>query len=337
MRLLIIPAFFILIIAGYGCKSQPERIGYVERSDAALDDIIDEHAEVKIIADGFEWTEGPLWLEKENMLLFCDIPANTIYKWTESKGKEVYLTPSGYTSNVKRGGEIGSNGLLLDNQGRLILCQHGDRRIARMNAPLSSPKPDFITLADRYNGKRFDSPNDAVISSNGDIYFTDPPYGLEKNAEDKNKEAPYQGVYKLSADGKLTLLIDSITRPNGIAFLPGEKQLIIANSDAARPYWYIYDVSANDSLTNGRIFYNASEAGAQQPGLPDGLKVDSQGIVYATGPGGVWIFDKSGKLLGRIRVNSLTSNCAISPDKTLYITADMYVLRVPLGKVKREK
>jgi gluconolactonase len=321
---------FFLVTIIYGCKSQPERIGYVEKLDPALDQVIDAEAEVEIIAEGFEWTEGPLWLVKEGMLLFCDIPANTIYKWTPSKGKEVYLTPSGYTSTLKRGGEIGSNGLLLDNQGRLVLCQHGDRRIARMNAPLSSPKPDFTTLADRYNGKRFDSPNDAVITSNGDIYFTDPPYGLEKNAEDKNKEAPYQGVYKLSADGRLTLLIDSITRPNGIAFLPGEKQLIIANSDPAKPHWYIYDLADNDSLTNGRIFYNATGAGKQQPGLPDGLKTDKEGIVYATGPGGVWIFDKTGKLLGKIRVNALTSNCAISDDRVLYITADMYVLKVPL-------
>lgn len=332
MRLVSFLLSFFLVMVIYGCKSQPERIGYVEKLDPALDEVIDAQAEVEIIAEGFEWTEGPLWLAKENMLLFCDIPANTIYKWTASKGKEVYLTPSGYTSTVKRGGEVGSNGLLLDNQGRLILCQHGDRRIARMNAPLSSPKPDFTTLADRYNGKRFDSPNDAVITSNGDIYFTDPPYGLEKNAEDENKEAPYQGVYKLSADGRLTLLIDSITRPNGIAFLPGEKQLIIANSDAAKPYWYIYDLAGNDSLTNGRIFYDATEAGKQQPGLPDGLKIDSQGIVYATGPGGVWIFHKTGKLLGRIRINALTSNCTISADRVLYLTADMYVLKVPLKK-----
>ena len=321
---------FFLVMIFYGCKSQAERIGYVEKLDPALDQVIDAQAEVEIIAEGFEWSEGPLWVGKDSMLLFCDIPANTIYKWTASKGKEVYLTPSGYTSTVKRGGEIGSNGLLLDNQGRLILCQHGDRRIARMNAPLSSPKPDFTTLADRYNGKRFDSPNDAVITGNGDIYFTDPPYGLEKNAEDESKEAPYQGVYKLSADGRLTLLIDSITRPNGIAFLPGERQLIIANSDQAKPYWYIYDLAGNDSLTNGRIFYNATDAGKQQPGLPDGLKIDKNGIVYATGPGGVWIFDKTGKLLGKIRVNALTSNCAISTDRMLYITADMYVLKVPL-------
>ena len=313
------------------CNSK-EPIGYIEKFDNRLDAIIDKHAKVDIIAEGFEWSEGPLWVEKENMLLFSDIPVNTIYKWTKEKGKEVYLKPSGYTSAIKRGGETGSNGLLLNREGQLILCQHGDRRIARMDAPLTSPKPVFTTLADQYNGKKFDSPNDAVISSKDEIYFTDPPYGLEKNDADENKQAPYQGVYKRTADGKLILLVDTITRPNGIAFLPGEKQLIIANSDPKKPYWYIYDVTNNDSLANGRIFYDASAEAKDQSGLPDGLKIDQQGNIFATGPGGVYIFSSDGKLLGKIRVNALTSNCALSNDSMLYITADMYVLRVQLNK-----
>ena len=313
------------------CTSK-EPIGFIEKFDDRLDAVIDKNAKVEIIAEGFEWSEGPLWVEKENMLLFSDIPVNTIYKWTKENGKEVYLKPSGYTSAIKRGGETGSNGLLLNREGQLLLCQHGDRRIARMDAPLSAPKPIFTTLADEYNGKKFDSPNDAVINSKDEIYFTDPPYGLEKNAEDKNKQAPYQGVYKRSVNGKIILLVDTITRPNGIAFLPGEKQLIIANSDPKKPFWYIYDVMMNDSLANGRIFYDATAESKDQSGLPDGLKVDKQGHIFATGPGGVYVFSSDGKLLGKIRVNALTSNCALSNDNMLYITADMYVLRVQLRK-----
>ncbi len=315
---------------GSGCNGNGNQIGFIEQFDPSLEQIVDRDAKIEIIAEGFEWSEGPLWLEKENMLIFSDIPVNTIFKWTREKGKEVYLTPSGYTSTVKRGGETGSNGLILNHNRELILCQHGDRRIAKMNAPLTAPKPDFITLADSYNGKKFDSPNDAIMHSNGDIYFTDPPYGLENNVDDVNKEAPYQGVYRLSADGKVTLLTDSLTRPNGIAFLPGEKQVIIANSDPKKPHWYIYDLKEDGSLINGRLFHDATAVSKEQAGLPDGLKIDRQGNIFATGPGGVWIFNKEGKLLGKIRSSALTSNCALSEDKTLYITADMYVLSVKL-------
>ena len=152
----------------------------------------------------------------------------------------MYLTPSGYTDSVKRGGEVGSNGLILDKDGNLVMCQHGDRRMARMDAPLDKPAPKFITLADKYNGKRFNSPNDAVYNSAGELFFTDPPYGLESQSDnDPKKEIPFNGVYKVKTNGEVILLVDSITRPNGRAFLPGGKKLIIACSDPAKPNWYI--------------------------------------------------------------------------------------------------
>src|SRR5690606_17433908 len=209
-----------------------------------------------------------------------------------------------------RGGEVGSNGLLLNPEGQLVLCQHGDRRMAVMQAPLDSPKPDYSTLAGQYQGKKLNSPNDAAYRDNGDLYFTDPPYGLEKNMQDPLKETPYQGVYKVSASGEMTLLLDSLTRPNGIAFLPGEKTLIIANSDPAKPFWYAYDLDEQGLLKNGRIFYDGTAASKMEKGMPDGLKVDQQGNVFATGPGGVWVFSREGEALGRIKVNQRTSNCA---------------------------
>ncbi len=256
-----------------------------------------------------------------------------IYKWTEKNGAETYLTPSGYTGTVARGGETGSNGLTLSPSGQLAICQHGDRRIAVMNADPANPKPVFATVTDNYKGKKFNSPNDLVYNANGDVFFTDPPYGLEKNMDDRLKELPFQGVYKVKKTGELVLLTDSITRPNGIAITPNQKTLIVANSDPLKPYWYAFDFGAGDQLINPRIFYDASEAAKTEEGMPDGLKIDTKGNIYATGPGGVWIFDKNAKLLGKIKFGGPTSNCAFSTDeKTLYITADMYVLRVKLRK-----
>ena len=307
-----------------------KKTGSIERLDPALDKIIDNNARPEIIAEGFEWSEGPLWVQEFNMLLFSDVPANTIYKWTEANGKEIYLTPSGYTDSVvSKSKEPGSNGLLLDLEGRLVLCQHGDRRMARMDAPLDKPTANFISLAEKFNGKRFSSPNDAVYNSAGELFFTDPPYGLElQNDQDPGKETPFNGVYKLKKDGQVTLLTDSITRPNGLAFLPGEKQLIIANSDPSKPVWFIYSVEG-DSLTDETIFYSSAGQDKTLKGLPDGLKIDKNGIVYATGPGGVWIFNSVGKLLGKIKLEEATSNIALSSDeKTLFITNDMYVLRL---------
>ena len=183
------------------CQANKEikTIGSMERLDPALDSILSPNAKVEIIAEGYDWSEGPLWVENQKMLLFSDVPKNIVYKWTEEKGAEPYLTPSGYTGEKPRAEELGSNGLLLDDEGNLVLCQHGDRRLAMMDAPLGSPKAEFVTIADKFDGKKFNSPNDAVFR-NYDFYFTDPPYGLEKKMEDPLKEIPFQGVYRASAD-----------------------------------------------------------------------------------------------------------------------------------------
>jgi gluconolactonase len=228
------------------------------------------------------------------------------------------------------GGEPGSNGLTLNSEGKLVLCQHGDRRVALMDAPLTAPEAKFISLADNYQGKKLNSPNDAVFNSKGDLFLTDPPYGLPQQAEDTTRETPFQGVYKAS-NGTLTIITDSLTKPNGIAFFPGEKTLLVANSDPDKARLNPYDHSQNDSVSGGRVFYDATENAKTEKGLPDGLKIDKQGNVFATGPGGVWIFNRDGKVLGKIKISESTSNCALSPDeKTLYVTADMYVVRVRL-------
>jgi gluconolactonase len=218
----------------------------------------------------------------------------------------------------------------LDNQGRLVLCQCGNRQLARMDAPLDKPQAKYISLANSYNGKKFNSPNDLVFNSKGELFFTDPPYGLEKQMDDPKKEIPFQGVFKVKTNGEVVLVTDTLTRPNGIAFFPGEKTLLVANSDPDKPNWYAFDVDG-DKFTNARIFLSAAKHEKGEKGLPDGMKIDKNGNVFATGPGGIWIFNKEGKLLGKYKVPDATSNCAFSADeKTLFITNDMHILRLKM-------
>ncbi|MBX2963822.1 MAG: SMP-30/gluconolactonase/LRE family protein [Cyclobacteriaceae bacterium] len=331
MKKIIAQLFFLAIVVSvYAQEVKAPPTGTIEFISNELSGIIKKDAKVEIIAEGFQFTEGPLWFEKEKMLLVSDIPANTIYKWTEAKGKEVYITPAGYTDSTKRGGFMGPNGMVLSPDGKLWICQHGDRRIAQMDAPLNSPKSNFTTIAGTYDGKRLNSPNDLFLTKNGDLYFTDPSYGFEKGPRDPKKELSFNGVYKMNKSGAITLLLDSIDQPNGIGIMPDGKTLLVSNSDGRKKRWYTYELNSDGTIKNGKIFYDASSEKA--PGLCDGFKIDKDGNVFATGPGGVWIFNKGGKLIGKIKMDGVTvSNCALSPDnKTLYITAVQYLLRVKM-------
>ena len=322
---------FVIAISAAMIQPCPSVIGNIERLDPELDKVIMPGAKAEIIATGMDWSEGPLWVEKHKMLLWSDVPRDTIWKWTEKNGKEVYLSPSGYTGNAPRKGEKGSNGLLIDPKGNLVLCMCGDRRVARMEAPLNAPKSKFSTLAGSYDGRKFDSPNDGVYSATGELYFTDPPYGLERQQNDPLKQMKVQGVYKVKRSGEVVLLVDSLYRPNGIAFFPGGKQLLVSNSQGANPGWYIYDVT-KEGLANGRLFYSAKGQGAGLKGVPDGIKINRNGYVFTAGPGGLWIFNKSGKLIGKLSgMPAAVSNCSFSADETtLYITNDMNILRLKL-------
>jgi gluconolactonase len=325
----------ILLAVIVSCKtaetSNVESIGSIERLDSAANDILGKDPTMEIIGEGYKWSEGPIWVASENMLLFSDVPNNIVYKWTAEKGIEKYLTPSGYTGTGTYSNEPGSNGLTLSPDGKLVLCQHGDRRVSLMDAPFGSPEPKFVALADNFQGKKLNSPNDAVFRGNGDLFFTDPPYGLPKQAEDSTKETPHNGVYKVSG-GIASLVVDSLTRPNGIAFFPDQQTLLVANSDPEKARWYVFRLDEKDSVVSARIFYDATaNAKAGERGLPDGLRVDKSGNVFATGPGGIWIFNSEGKVLGKIRLTEPAANCALSPDeKTLYITNNMYLVRVKL-------
>lgn len=307
--------------------------GEIERLDPAMDDLIGRDAALEKLAVGFDWSEGPVWIKDGGYLLFSDIPPNNIWKWKDGDGLSLFLHPSGYTGSAERSGEVGSNGLAIDNEGRLVLCQHGDRRIARMNAPVSAPKPDFETLADRWDDRRFNSPNDLVIHPDGAIYFTDPAYGLEQRMEDPAKEIDFQGVYRLGLDGTVTLVEKELTRPNGLAFSPDAGTLYVGNSDGGdRAIWNAYEVKADGTLDNGRLFACAEPMKKEgRTGSPDGFKVDIHGNLFASGPGGILVFSPEGKHLGNILTGQGTSNCAFGDDgRTLYITADMFLMRIRL-------
>ena len=311
---------------GVAMASEVPVLGKIERLDPAFDRLVDTGAVVELLVDRkFQWAEGPIWDAGKRRVLFSDIPRNMIWEWSEAGGLKEFLKPSGYTGTEPfTGREPGSNGLTFNKAGELLLCQHGDRRLAK----LSGGK--FVTVVDKYQGKRLNSPNDLVIKSNGDVYFTDPPYGLPKGAEDPGKELDFQGVYRLNSRGELTLLTKELSRPNGLAFSPDERTLYVANSDPGKAIVMAYAVKDDGTLGAGRIFFDATKAAQEKkPGLPDGLKVSRDGTVWATSPGGVLVYSPAGKHLGTLATGVPTANLAFGDDgSTLYITADKNLARL---------
>ncbi len=307
----------------------PRTVGSIERLDPALDKLVPPDAKIEVIGEGFTWCEGPAWVRDGEFLLFSDIPNNAIMRWDAKNGIKLFLKPAGYTGDDPRSGESGSNGLVIDRQSRLVLCQHGDRRVARLDSGWEHPQAKYVTLADRYEGKRLNSPNDAVVDAHGAIYFTDPPYGLEKNMDDPKKELSFQGVYRIAPDGKLSLLTKELERPNGIGLSPDEKTLYIANSHDPHLVIMAYSLQADGSLGQGRELFNAREIVGKRLGSCDGLTVDKQGNLFATIPGGVAVFTPEGKQLGLISTGDRTANCEFGEDgSTLFICANHNLLRV---------
>jgi len=294
----------------------------IQRLDPALDAVLPPDAIVEKVAEGFRWSEGPVW--KDDAVLFSDVPENILYRWAPGDtAAKIFLQPSGGAASTPAFREPGSNGLARDAENRLILCQHGLRRIARLEKDGRQ-----TALADRYEGKRFNSPNDLVIAKNGDIYFTDPPYGLAKGAASPLKELEFSGVFRLSG-GKVTLLTDEHRYPNGIALSPDEKTLYVNTSDPRAPHVHAYPLNADGTLGKRRIFFDTAPLINTGPGLPDGLKVDRAGNVWTTGPGGVLIISPAGRHLGTILTGQPTANCGWGEDgSTLFITANKFLLRV---------
>jgi gluconolactonase len=303
-------------------------VGSIERIDPSVDELVAPDAQCEVIGSNYAWSEGPVWRKSGNYLLFSDIPNNTVYEWSRKRGIQVYLRPSGMAEGTAFGRELGCNALTIDSTDRLVMADQGDRCISRVDE--SSWEKDV--LVDRFQGKRFNSPNDLVYRSNGDLYFTDPPYGLKGLNGDANKELKFNGVYRLDKQGKITLLTDALSFPNGIAFSPDEKVLYVQVSDPKNAVWMAYDVRPDGGIANGRIFFDANVlVAAKKQGLPDGMKVDIHGNIFGGGPGGVLILSPAGKHLGTIVTGQVTSNCAFGEDgSTLFMTANHFVMRIRL-------
>jgi gluconolactonase len=302
----------------------------IRRMDPRFDLLVPKGAVVETVASGFDWVEGPAWDRESGSLLFSNIPENAIYRVRARERASLFLKPAGYSGTTPFAGrEPGSNGLAFLPDGRLVLCEHGDRRIARLERDGNK-----TTLADRYQGKRLNSPNDLVLKSDGSIYFTDPPFGLPATFDDAGKELPFQGVYRLAPDGTLTLLTKELTAPNGIGFSPDEKTLYVSNADRENAVWMAYDVLEDGALGKGRVLFDATAwARAGKKGVPDGLDVDRSGNLFAAGPGGIHVIAPDGTHLGSFEIDVPAANSAWGDDagpegSYLYIAADTAIYRV---------
>jgi gluconolactonase len=324
---------------GSAAKTSSTSVAKIERLDPALDMIVSAQPALERVATGFTWTEGPVWVPA-GYLLFADIPSNSIRKWTPGGGVSIFLQPSGYKGSTAYGGpEPGSNGMTLDRAGRLTVAGHAQQDVWRMER--IDPKAPVTILADTYQGKRLNSPNDLVYKSDGSLYFTDPPYGLRtQKDDDPAKQLQVNGVYRIPGAAnvkpgaeplraQLRLLVKDLPRPNGIAFSPDERYLYVNNSEPKK-LWMRYTVRADGTLTDGKLFCDATSD--PRPGAPDGMKVDMRGNLYSAGPGGVWIFSPEGKHLGTIDIPEKVGNVAWggADYKTLYVAASSSIYRISL-------
>jgi gluconolactonase len=310
----------------------------MDRLDASIDKIIPAGAKLERVVTGFKWIEGPVWAD--GRLFFAEIPSNSIRTWTPGKGVSIFLQPSGYKGTAPYGGpEPGTNGMTLDVRVRLTVAGHAQRDVYRFET--LNPKGPITILADTFNGKQLNSPNDLVYKSDGSLYFTDPPYGLRTQQDnDPDKQLDVNGVYRISnalqqkpgappVHQNLQLLVSDLTRPNGIAFSPDEKYLYVNNSQPKK-IWMRYTVKPDGTLTDAKLLHDATAD--NRPGAPDGMKVDVEGNIYSAGPGGVWIFSPEGKPLATILIPGRVANVAwAGPDrKMLYITGSEGIFRVHL-------
>ena len=309
-----------------------EFIGEIERLDSDMGLFVSKESKIEVLASGFSWAEGPLWVSKLNGVLFTDVPKNKAYLWTERQGLSVFLDPSGMTNYAPHSSSEGANGLVLDSSGALVICQHGDRRVARLKGDWQLDPPSFETVIDHFEGKRLNSPNDLVFSKNGDLFFTDPPYGLDQQDDDSLKELDFNGIFKWSKKEGIVLLNKTLSRPNGIAFSRDEKTVYIGNSDRGNLIIAAFDY-IDGAFKNKRVFFNSKNILRKGPGSFDGLKVHSSGTIFATGPGGVLVIGPKGKHLGTIRPGKATANCAFdAAENYLYLTSTDVLARIKLNK-----
>ena len=325
------------LLAGSFVQAQsvrPVTIGAVVRLDPRLDRLIPPTAAIDVIASGFSHLEGPVWVADSNYLLVNDTRAQITYSWSARTGLTKFLEHTGYTGRLPYGEEPGANGMAIDRQGRLLIAEHGDRRLAALPLVGHGGKQ---TLADAYRGRRLNSPNDVAVHPDGGIYFSDPTYGLPQQDTDPKREQPLKGVYRLPASGRgePALLIQNLTYPNGLAFSADGKTLFVSQSDSLKPLIMAYPVLADGKLGAGRVYFDASSLPRlRYKEVPDGLKTDRAGNLWATGPGGLLIIaptspGQPGRLIGRIDTGEVIANCAWGDDgQTLYLASGTYLCRI---------
>lgn len=305
-------------------------LGSITRLDPALDAILDVNAPIEVLCTGIKWAEGPVWVKKGGYLLFSDVPSNIMYKWSAKEGKTVFMDPSGLIGAIPPAiREAGSNGLAINAAGMLVMADSGSRGIALVD--LKTKAKHFV--AQEFEGKRFNSCNDVSIHGNGTIYFTDPPYGLAEGDTSPLKQLAFNGVFRLDPEGKVNLIDDKLTRPNGIGVSPDQQILYVSQSDPAKPVILAYPLDIEGGVSDyPKVFQDFSAEVAQNlPGLPDGLKVAKSGNLFASGPGGIYILSPAGKRLGLISTGKAAANCNFGEDgKSLFITTSDMVVRVRL-------
>mgnify|MGYP006080183611 FL=1 len=323
MKKILLILFFIPLIS---CV-QNDFIGSIEKLSNEMDEFISKDSKIEIIAKGFNWSEGPVWSKKLNAVLFSDVPNNIIYKWDEKNGLDIFLNEIGHSGIVPNSKEDGTNGLTIDQQGNLIICMHGDRRVVKLEDWQSN---QVTPIATSFNKKLFNSPNDLVYNSKNELFFTDPPYGLKNGDNDELKELQFNGVFRLSPNGELKLLIKNLSRPNGIAISNDEKTLYVANSDSKNPVIMKYQIT-DEGVKNPEIFFDGSILSKKDIGAFDGLKIHPTGTVFATGPGGVLLIKSDGNHIGTIRTEVRSANCAFDDKyEYLYMTSHQYLTRIKL-------
>ena len=323
--------FIFVFFSVLAAKAQ-DFVGEIEQLAPDMALYISKESKIEVLANGFSWAEGPVWVPKLNGILFTDVPKNKAYLWTERKGISLFLSPSGMTNHAPHSSSEGANGLVLDSNGVLVLCQHGDRRVARLKGDWQLEPPSYETVVDRFEGKWLNSPNDLIFSKNGDLFFTDPPYGLEQQDDDSLKELDFNGIFKWSKNEGVVLLNKTLSRPNGIAFSRDEKIVYIGNSDRKNLIIAAFDY-IDGALKNKRVFFDAKNISRKGPGSFDGLKVHSSGTIFATGPGGVLVISPKGKHLGTIRPGKATANCAFDEaEDYLYLASTDVLARIKLNK-----
>lgn len=304
----------------------------VDRRSAAIDQIIPKGAALEILGEGYSWPEGPVWLDAQQALHFNDVPENKMYRWTAETGVQLFLTPSGGGSDemAARMREPGANGIINwpTSENEILLADHGARGLSILN--LQSFERD--TIISSYDGKSLNSPNDMQMRSDGAVFFTDPPYGLKDLNASPDKELSFNGVYLYQDDEPLKLVIDDLSFPNGIGLSPDEATLYVAVSDPENPVIMAYDTAADGSVSNGRVFFNAAPELKDGSGLPDGMDIAKNGIVFATGPDGVYVLSPDGEVLGVVSTGMPVSNCTLDDaEEYLYMTSSSVLARIPVN------